>query len=362
MASFRIGGSVEQGELGRDLTLQHVVVDGREGEAAGVAHDPGLGRDLGRDQDAAAGRVGGVKVDPLAVAGELLDVGGDGAHPLHLDDDGAAVRVAAEEVDRTDVGETLAGDHLQAGLDQLGRLLEQHVHLPLGAVALEHGVVGELDDRVVDDVLEHDHERLAGRGPVDADHVAVLGNRRRAGHVVQRLEAVIGVNAEAAVVLEQDHPVAGTEARGGAAVVGDLAAGDEEAHRRTGYRRRGTAGRLCSFSIVDATWERYAWAAGIVFVLALVAESVVAVGIGLTHQDSAGTIATGLHAHEGRMIVIACVSIVYAVAFVVYLWKLYGWLRGDPGRPNDLSTLVLVGGVLFVTLHATSDVGITGML
>jgi hypothetical protein len=122
------------------------------------------------------------------------------------------------------------------------------------------------------------------------------------------------------------------------------------------------AERLCSFSIVDATWERYAWAAGIVFALALVAESVVAVGIGLTHQDSAATIATGLHAHEGRMIVIACVSIVYAVAFVVYLWKLYGWLRGDPARPNDLSTLVLVGGVLFVTLHAISDVGITGML
>jgi Domain of unknown function (DUF4386) len=98
------------------------------------------------------------------------------------------------------------------------------------------------------------------------------------------------------------------------------------------------------------------------FVLALLAESIVAVGIGLTHQDSAATIATGLHAHEGRMIAIACISIVYAVAFVVYLWKLYVLLRGDPGRPNDLSTLVLVGGVLFVTLHAVSDIGITGML
>jgi len=112
----------------------------------------------------------------------------------------------------------------------------------------------------------------------------------------------------------------------------------------------------------SATWERYAWAGGVVFVLALLAESVVAVGIGLTHQDSAATIATGLHAHEQRMIVIACISVVYAVAFVLYLWKLYGLLRGDPARPNDLSTLVLVGGVLFVTLHAVSDIGITGML
>jgi hypothetical protein len=110
------------------------------------------------------------------------------------------------------------------------------------------------------------------------------------------------------------------------------------------------------------TWERYAWLAGVVFVLALLAESVVATGIGLTHQDSAATIAAGLHAHEQRLIAIACISIVYAVAFVVYLWKLYLLLRGDPARPNDLGILVLVGGVLFVTLHAVSDIGITGMM
>jgi hypothetical protein len=42
--------------------------------------------------------------------------------------------------------------------------------------------------------------------------------------------------------------------------------------------------------------------------------------------------------------------------------KLYALLRGDPARPNDLGILVLVGGVLFVTLHAVSDIGITGML
>jgi hypothetical protein len=108
--------------------------------------------------------------------------------------------------------------------------------------------------------------------------------------------------------------------------------------------------------------ERYAWAAGVVFVVALLAESVVAVGIGLTHQDSAATITRGLDAHQQRMIAIACISIVYAVAFLVSLWKLHVLLRGDPARPNDLSILVLVGGVLFVTLHAVSDIGITGML
>jgi hypothetical protein len=109
-------------------------------------------------------------------------------------------------------------------------------------------------------------------------------------------------------------------------------------------------------------WERGAWAAGIVFVLALVGESVISVGVGLTHHDSAATIAGGLHRHEGRLIAIACISIIYAVAFVIYLSRLHGLLRGDPSRPTSLGTLVLVGGVLFVSLHAVSDIGITGML
>jgi predicted aconitase with swiveling domain len=56
-----------------------------------------------------------------------------------------------------------------------------------------------------------------------------------AGHVVQRLEPVVGVDAQTAVVLEQDHPVAGAEPRGGAAVVGDLAAGDEDPHGASEY-------------------------------------------------------------------------------------------------------------------------------
>ena len=51
---------------------------------------------------------------------------------------------------------------------------------------------------------------------------------------------MVGVHAQAAVVLEQDHPVAGAEGRGRAAVVGDLAAGDEEAHAG---QATGAAGR-----------------------------------------------------------------------------------------------------------------------
>ncbi|MGZ3290503.1 MAG: hypothetical protein ACXU87_20965 [Xanthobacteraceae bacterium] len=37
-------------------------------------------------------------------------------------------------------------------------------------------------------------------------------------------------------------------------------------------------------------------------------------------------------------------------------------LRGDTDRRRFLGSLVLVGGALFVDLHAASDIGITGML
>jgi hypothetical protein len=100
-----------------------------------------------------------------------------------------------------------------------------------------------------------------------------------------------------------------------------------------------------------------------VYVAALVAESVIGIlGGGLSQNDSAATIARSLHHHDQRLLAIAFVSIVYAAAFPIYLWKLYDLLRGAPDRPNTLSSLVLAGGVLFVSLHAVSDIGITGML
>jgi hypothetical protein len=108
--------------------------------------------------------------------------------------------------------------------------------------------------------------------------------------------------------------------------------------------------------------ERYAWTAGILFVVALAAEIVVALGVNLTQNDSAAKIANGLHAHETRLTVIACLSIVYAVTFVIYLSALHNLLRGDSDRTRALGSLVLVGGVLFVTLHAVSDIGITGLV
>ena len=109
-------------------------------------------------------------------------------------------------------------------------------------------------------------------------------------------------------------------------------------------------------------WERCAWVAGILFVVALVAEIVVAVGVELSQSDSAAKIANGLYAHETRLVVIACLSVVYAVTFVIYLSALHNLLRGDSDRTRALGSLVLVGGVLFITLHAVSDIGITGLV
>jgi hypothetical protein len=74
-------------------------------------------------------------------------------------------------------------------------------------------------------------------------------------------------------------------------------------------------------------WERYAWVAGILFVVALVAESVVATGVGLNQDDSSGKIASALYEHRERLLVIAYLSVVYAAMFLIYLCSLYNLLR-----------------------------------
>src|SRR5262249_13888443 len=91
-------------------------------------------------------------------------------------------------------------------------------------------------------------------------------------------------------------------------------------------------------------WERYVWVAGIVFVVALLAESVIATGPGLPQNDSPAKIASGLHEHRERLLAIAYFSAVYAVAFVIYLCSLYNLLRRDVEWARILGYLLLVGG------------------
>jgi hypothetical protein len=113
---------------------------------------------------------------------------------------------------------------------------------------------------------------------------------------------------------------------------------------------------------VTQRWERYAWAAGGLFVLALIAESIVSTGVGINQDDSAATIAAALFEHRTRLIVIACLSIIYALSFVIYLWRLHRLLRDLDDRARGVEFLAIGGGILFVTLHAVSDIGITGLL
>ena len=56
--------------------------------------------------------------------------------------------------------------------------------------------------------------------------------------------------------------------------------------------------------------ERYAWVAGVIFVIALVAESVIAIGVGVTQNDSPAKIARALYVHRERLLVIAYLSVV----------------------------------------------------
>lgn len=109
-------------------------------------------------------------------------------------------------------------------------------------------------------------------------------------------------------------------------------------------------------------WERYAWAGGVLYVVALVIEAVISVGVKANQNDSAAKIAGELADHHRRLVLVACFSILYALGFAIYLARLHALLRGDSRLPRFLGTWVLIGGVLFLTLHAVSDVGITGML
>ncbi len=109
-------------------------------------------------------------------------------------------------------------------------------------------------------------------------------------------------------------------------------------------------------------WERYGWTAGIVFIAALIADLIVTSGIPLDQNASPAKVAAELDQHSTRLIIVACVCVVYAAAFLVYAWKLYCYLRGDPQESRTIAMLVLVGAVLMVACHALSDVAITGLV
>ena len=109
-------------------------------------------------------------------------------------------------------------------------------------------------------------------------------------------------------------------------------------------------------------WERYAWLGGVLYVVALLAEFVISVGFKISQDDSATKIATSLDDHHDRLILVFCLCIFYVAGFVIYLTRLDDLLRGASRERRFFASWVLIGGVLFVTLHGLSDVGIYGLL
>lgn len=73
--------------------------------------------------------------------------------------------------------------------------------------------------------------------------------------------------------------------------------------------------------------ERYAWLGGILYVVALVTESAISLGAKISQNDSATKIANSLADHHKRTILVACICILYAVGFTVYLTRLRDLLR-----------------------------------
>ena len=107
---------------------------------------------------------------------------------------------------------------------------------------------------------------------------------------------------------------------------------------------------------------RYAWIGGILYVVALITESVISLGFKISQDDSAAKIATSLDDHHKRLILVFCLCILYVAGFVIYLTRLDDLLRPASNEPRFFASWVLIGGVLFVTLHGVSDVGIYGLL
>lgn len=110
------------------------------------------------------------------------------------------------------------------------------------------------------------------------------------------------------------------------------------------------------------TLERYAWIGGVLYVVALITETAISLGFKISQDDSAAKIANSLDDHHQRLILVFSLCILYVAGFVLYLTRLDDLLRRAGNERRFFTSWVLIGGVLFVTLHGVSDVGIYGLL
>src|SRR3954451_9658874 len=187
--------------------------------------------DLLRGEDSADRAQQGVAVEPLEVAGELLDPV-DLAPPLDLDRDVAAVCVPAEQVDRADVGRVLASYEFPTGAQNLAPVGQQLLKVRFDPVLLQAWVDAEVVAGVAQHFVHGDHELLAalvGDGP------AVVVDPQRAGwrYPHQRLVTTgVGVDEDGAIGFADEQADRGRQVRGEPAGVVHRAASDDQTHDR----------------------------------------------------------------------------------------------------------------------------------
>src|SRR5205823_4732606 len=105
----RMVGRSEQREIGVDVAAQPRQVDLHARDTLALRVHPGLGLDVLRDEHAGGRRELRVAVEAFLVPQQLVDAR-DLGDALHLHHDRAALTVAAQQVDGTDVGWVLAPD------------------------------------------------------------------------------------------------------------------------------------------------------------------------------------------------------------------------------------------------------------
>src|SRR4051794_3489848 len=244
----RIHSGSEEALRGVVGALEDGVVDGHAVDPPVLRQDPCLRLDLLRGEHALDGGEQRVTVEQLQVAGQLLDAV-DLAAPLDLDGDRRPGGVAAQQVDRPDRGRVLAAHQRPAGAEGLHVQRQQPLQLRLDAVLLQAGVQPELVRGVVRDRLDGDDQLLAGlvgdRPRADTVGELVLERAGRA-HPVQRLVgAVVGVDRDRPVRLDQQQPAGHREVGGEPPDVVDRAAGDDQTHGARRYLARAVPSPAC---------------------------------------------------------------------------------------------------------------------
>ena len=188
-----------------------------------------------------------VAVEALLVAQQLLDAR-DLADALHLDHDRAAVAVAAQQVDRADVGRVLAADEREVVAQRGDARREQLLQLGFDAVLLEPGIVAERRPSCRAAPRAASMRSVSPFGVARDDHAVVLLDHARRVHPVERLVRLgVGVDRDRAVGLEQDEPGRRREPRAEPTFVFDRAAGDEQTHvlNRQRSERLASLSRRC---------------------------------------------------------------------------------------------------------------------